>query len=235
MQHAGLEGQDPASLSTFQSGAFHTAAFMPAGETRRGAATGSVGWTIPPSSNWKTAHDYFLLGVKHIWEGSTMLFVIGLRCWRERRVESPAICGIHDCSFRHPVIIRRSRSRFCSADRSGNCNVDPFPCPWCSPIRESRAALSLLISSLFGLLHDSVCRRTKRSGAAKRCSRLLFFNVGVEAGQLSASACSRVDRCVVNRAPVGRSVPGHAFQGCPRMGVGLPASFWFFRLAFWMR
>ena len=80
---AGLEGQRIGIHYPLFNPALSTLLrFIPSGDATRTAVLppDRLEWTVPPSSNWKTvAHDYFLLGVKHIWEGiDHLLFVTGL-------------------------------------------------------------------------------------------------------------------------------------------------------------
>jgi hypothetical protein len=101
--------------------------FMPSGDTTRTTVLppDRLDWTVPSTSSWMTvAHDYFLLGVKHIWEGiDHLLFVAGLLMLakRPRRI-AVAITGFtiaHSITLslsalgavRLPVSTHRSRHR----------------------------------------------------------------------------------------------------------------------------
>src|SRR5215471_1239125 len=159
---AGIEGQKSEIRYPLFNPALSTLLrFVPSGDATRTAVLPPdlLIWIVPPSSNWKTvAHDYFLLGVKHIWEGiDHLLFVTGLLIIAKtpRRI-AVAITGF---TIAHSVTLSLSA-----------LGIVRIPVP---PI-EAGIALSilflareiampnadslarrfpLLISSLFGLLH----------------------------------------------------------------------------------
>jgi hydrogenase/urease accessory protein HupE len=217
--------------------------FVPAGDATRTAVLppDQLEWTVPPSSNWKSvAHDYFMLGVKHIWEGiDHLLFVAGLLMLaRTPRRIAVAITGF---TIAHSITLSLSA-----------LGVVRVPVP---PI-EAGIALSilflarevarpnadslarrfpLLISSLFGLLHGfGFAAALSEAGLPRKeiVPALLLFNVGVEAGQLVFIAVVLV---VVGHSRVRAALHRVEFFG--GYALGLPASFWFFQRlqAFWLR
>ena len=220
--------------------------FVPSGDTTRTAVLPPdlLTWNVPPSSNWQTvAHDYFLLGVKHIWEGiDHLLFVTGLLiiAGTPRRI-AVAITGF---TIAHSITLSLSA-----------LGIVRIPVP---PI-EAGIALSilflareiampnsdsparrypLLISSLFGLLHGfGFAAALSEAGLPKKeiVPALLLFNVGVEVGQLVFIG---IILAVVAALLWGAPRLGPVLQRVEYLGgyaLGLPASFWFFQRlqAFW--
>jgi hydrogenase/urease accessory protein HupE len=249
----GLEGQQIEIRYPLFNPALSTLLrFVPAGDATRTAVLppDRLMWTIPPSSNWKTvAHDYFLLGVKHIWEGiDHLLFVTGLLIIAKtpRRI-AVAITGF---TIAHSITLSLSA-----------LGVVRIPVP---PI-EAGIALSilflareialpksdslarrfpLLISSLFGLLHGfGFAAALSEAGLPKKeiVPALLFFNFGVEAGQLVyiGIVLALIAALLWIARLAGRSELGMTLRQMEYLGgyaLGLPASFWFFQRlqAFWM-
>jgi hydrogenase/urease accessory protein HupE len=241
---AGLEGQRIGIRYPLFNPALSTLLrFIPSGDATRTAVLppDRLEWTVPPSSSWKTvAHDYFLLGVKHIWEGiDHLLFVTGLLLLaRTPRRIAVAITGF---TIAHSITLSLSA-----------LGVVRVPVP---PI-EAGIALSilflarevarpnanslarrfpLLISSLFGLLHGfGFAAALSEAGLPRKeiVPALLLFNVGVEAGQLVFIAVVLV---VVGHSRVRAALHRVEFLG--GYALGLPASFWFFQRlqAFWLR
>jgi hydrogenase/urease accessory protein HupE len=208
-------------------------------------------WMVPPAANWKTvARDYLVLGIEHIWAGvDHLLFVTGLLLLAKtaRRI-TLAITGF---TLAHSITLSLSA-----------LGVVHVPVP---PI-EAGIALSILfvarevaqpdpeslarrfplaISSLFGLLHGfGFAAALSEAGLPKDeiAPALLFFNAGVEIGQLAfiAVVLSLVAAATASARLAGWS-PALALRSrAAALGgyaLGVPASFWFFqRVAlFWVR
>jgi len=227
--------------------------FMPAGDATRTAVLPPdlLDWTVPPSSNWKTvAHDYFLLGVTHIWEGiDHLLFVTGLLMLaRTPRRIAVAITGF---TIAHSVTLSLSalgvvRVAVPPIEAGIALSILFLAREIAKPHPESLARrFPLLISSLFGLLHGFGFAATLSEAGLPQneiVPALLLFNVGVEAGQLIfiGVVLALIVAVLWLERMMGRSVPGLALQRFEYLGgwvLGLPASFWFFQRlqAFWMR
>jgi hydrogenase/urease accessory protein HupE len=198
-------------------------------------------WLVPPAANWRTvARDYLFLGVQHIWEGiDHLLFVAGLLMLarRARRI-AIAVTGF---TLAHSLTLSLSA-----------LGIVRLPVP---PI-EVGIALSILflareiarpdpqslarryplvISCSFGLLHGFGFAAALRDAGLPQneiATALLFFNAGVEVGQLAFIACvfaligvalgiARLTGFSWIRPEWGRAevLGGYA--------LGLPASFWF--------
>jgi len=208
-------------------------------------------WKVPPSPNWRSvAHDYLFLGIKHIWEGiDHLLFVAGLLMLaRTPRRIGLAVTGF---TFAHSITLSLSA-----------LGVVRLPVP---PI-EVGIALSILflareialpdpesiarryplaISSSFGLLHGFGFAAALSEAGLPRTEivpALLFFNLGVEVGQLAFIGClvllvagllsfSRIAGMHPSQWPWWR---GEVFAGYV---LGLPAAFWFLQRfqSFWVR
>jgi hydrogenase/urease accessory protein HupE len=150
-------------------------------------------WLAPASMNWRTvARDYLVLGIKHIWEGiDHLLFVLGLLMLaRTPRRIAVAVTGF---TLAHSLTLSLSA-----------LGLVRLPVP---PI-EAGIALSILflareiakpdpqslarrfplaISSSFGLLHGfGFAAALSEAGLPRNeiAPALLFFNAGVEVGQL---------------------------------------------------
>lgn len=222
--------------------------FIPAsGGTRTAVlAPDQTEWSVPPSVNWKTvARDYLFLGIKHIWAGvDHLLFVTGLLLLaRTPRRIAIAVTGF---TLAHSVTL--------SLSALGLVRL-PF-----QPI-EAGIALSILfvareiahpdsatlarryplaISSFFGLLHGFGFAAALRDAGLPRneiAVALLFFNAGVEVGQLVFIAVV-LGLFIVALKLVGTSTSTPALlraESLTAYGLGIPAAFWFLeRLkAFW--
>jgi hydrogenase/urease accessory protein HupE len=209
-------------------------------------------WVVPAATTWKTvAHDYVVLGVEHIWGGiDHLLFVAGLLLLaKTRRRIALAITGF---TLAHSLTLSLSTLK-----------VVRVPIP---PV-EAGIALSILflanevarpdpqslarryplaISSLFGLLHGFGFAAALNEAGLPRTeipAALLFFNAGVEVGQLAFIAALlaliAIARAAADRvAGSERTRPSYArLQQSGAYALGIPAAFWFFeRLsAFWSR
>jgi hydrogenase/urease accessory protein HupE len=207
-------------------------------------------WIVPDATTWKTvARDYLTLGIEHIWAGiDHLLFVAGLLLLAKtpRRI-ALAITGF---TLAHSLTLSLS-----------TLGVVRVPIP---PI-EAGIALSILflasevarpdphsfarryplaISSLFGLLHGFGFAAALSEAGLPRdeiAAALLFFNAGVEVGQLAFIAILLAGlagaRAVVTRLSVARGVTYARAQRLGAYALGVPASFWFFERvsAFWRR
>jgi hydrogenase/urease accessory protein HupE len=206
-------------------------------------------WEVPKAASWRTvAHDYLILGVEHIWAGvDHLLFVTGLLLIAKtpRRI-AWAVTGF---TLAHSVTLSLS-----------TLGVVRLPLP---PV-EAGIALSILflareiarpdteslarryplaISAFFGLLHGFGFAAALRAAGLPRNeigAALLFFNTGVELGQLAFIAIMvivirvalRVSRTIgVVPAPELLS----RLQSLSAYALGVPAAYWFVeRLrAFW--
>jgi len=226
--------------------------FTPAGGATRTAVVppDRADWVVPDATTWKTvARDYLVLGIEHIWAGiDHLLFVAGLLLLaRTPRRIALAITGF---TLAHSVTLSLS-----------TLGVVRVPIP---PI-EAGIALSILflasevarpdpqslarryplaISSLFGLLHGFGFAAALNEAGLPRTeipAALLFFNAGVEVGQLAfiaalltATACARA---IVTRVRVSQRLTYARAQLLGAYALGIPASFWFFERvsAFWGR
>ena len=227
--------------------------FIPAGDATRTAVLPPdlLNWTIPPSSNWKTVtHDYFLLGVKHIWEGiDHLLFVMGLLILaRTPRRIAVAITGF---TIAHSVTLSLSalgiiRVAVPPIEAGIALSILFLAREISKPNPESLARrFPLLISSTFGLLHGfGFAAALKEAGLPQKeiVPALLLFNVGVETGQLIfiSVVLALIAAILWVARMMSPSVPGLSLQRFEYLGgylLGLPASFWFFQRlqAFWMR
>jgi hydrogenase/urease accessory protein HupE len=208
-------------------------------------------WLVPPAANWRTvARDYLLLGVEHIWAGiDHLFFVTGLLLLAKtaRRI-TIAVTGF---TLAHSVTL--------SLSALGLVRLPVAPI-------EAAIALSILflarevarpnpgslarrfplgVSCTFGLLHGFGFAAALSSAGLPRnevAAALLFFNAGVEVGQLAfiaavlvliaaAAACGRRTGF---RSPSLRTAQMEMLAG---YGLGIPAAFWFIeRLqSFWIR
>lgn len=208
-------------------------------------------WVIPPAANWMTvAYDYLFLGIQHIWEGlDHLLFVAGLLMLaRTPRRITFAVTGF---TLAHSVTLSLSA-----------LGLVRLPVP---PI-EVGIALSILflareiaipnpeslarryplaISSSFGLLHGFGFAAALRDAGLPQNeipAALVFFNAGVEVGQLAFIACVLVliAAAAVIARRAGFPSPGVASARAELFGaycLGLPAAFWFLQRiqSFWPR
>jgi hydrogenase/urease accessory protein HupE len=239
---AGLEGQRIGIQYPLFNPALSTLLrFIPTGDATRTAVLppDRLEWTVPQSSNWKTvAHDYFLLGVKHIWEGiDHLLFVIGLLMLaRTPRRIAIAITGF---TLAHSVTLSLSALGFVRVpvppiEAGIALSILFLAREVARPNAESLVRrFPLLVSSLFGLLHGfGFAAALGEAGLPQKeiVPALLLFNVGVEAGQLVFIA---VVLAVVSIPQLRAVLYRVEFLG--GYALGLPASFWFFQRlqAFW--
>jgi hydrogenase/urease accessory protein HupE len=250
---AGLEGQQIEIRYPLFNPALSTLLrFVPSGEATRTAVLPPdlLVWKVPPSTNWKTvAHDYFLLGVKHIWEGlDHLLFVTGLLIIAKtpRRI-AVAITGF---TIAHSITLSLSalgivRIPVPPIEAGIALSILFLAREIAMPNSESLARrYPLMISSLFGLLHGfGFAAALSAAGLPRKeiVPALLLFNVGVEAGQLVyiGAVLALIAATIWLARQAGHSQLGPALQRVEYLGgyaLGLPASFWFFQRlqAFWM-
>lgn len=199
-------------------------------------------WAVPAATTWVTvASGYLVLGVEHIWAGvDHLLFVLGLLLVaRAPRRIAFAITGF---TLAHSVTL--------SLAALGVVRV-PIP-----PI-EAGIALSILflayevarsaprslahrypvaVSALFGLLHGFGFAAALNEAGLPHSdipAALLFFNIGVEVGQLAfiAAVLSSVAlvRLMLRLLHVANGELAYSrVQAVGAYVLGVPASFWFF-------
>ena len=208
-------------------------------------------WIVPVAADWKAvARDYLLLGIQHIWAGvDHLLFVTGLLLLAKtaRRIAF-AVTGF---TLAHSITLSLSALGFVRLPLA--------------PI-EAGIALSILflarevampnpnglarrfplaISSSFGLLHGfGFAAALSEAGLPRHeiATALLFFNAGVEVGQLAFIAAlvllfTVTLFCLPRKSP---GLPAFAYSSIERLGgytLGIPAALWFFQRLqiFWAR
>ena len=191
-------------------------------------------WVVPGASTWRVvAHDYLKLGIEHIWGGvDHLLFVTGLLLLAKtgRRI-AVAVTGF---TLAHSVTLSLSA-----------LGVVRLPLP---PI-EAGIALSILFlareiarpdadslarryplatSAFFGLFHGFGFAAALRGAGLPQneiAPALLFFNAGVELGQLAFVAgmlgLVRVFGAGLKPATFSR------IEALGAYALGIPAAFWF--------
>jgi hydrogenase/urease accessory protein HupE len=205
-------------------------------------------WLLPEAPSWKSVvRDYFVLGIEHIWAGvDHLLFVTGLLLLakKPRRI-AVAVTGF---TLAHSITLSLSA-----------LGVLRLPLP---PI-EAGIALSILflarevtrtesqslahryplaVSSFFGLLHGfGFAAALRESGLPQKeiPTALLFFNAGVEVGQLVFIATVLAAMAVIARVArrLGAIQPLTRVQRFAAYALGIPAAFWFLQRLqpFWLR
>jgi hydrogenase/urease accessory protein HupE len=207
-------------------------------------------WQVPKAANWKTvAHDYLLLGIEHIWTGiDHLLFVTGLLLLAKtpRRI-AWAVTGF---TLAHSLTLSLStlgivRLPLLPVEAGIALSILFLAREVARPDSESLARrYPLAISAFFGLLHGFGFAAALRAAGLPRNeigAALLFFNTGVEVGQLVFIAITlTLIRLVmrVARTTGSATVPlvlSRVEDVCA-YGLGIPAAFWFLeRLrAFWV-
>jgi hydrogenase/urease accessory protein HupE len=195
-------------------------------------------WLVPAAADWKAvARDYLLLGVEHIWAGlDHLLFVTGLLllAGTPRRI-AVAVTGF---TLAHSITLSLSA-----------LSLVRLPLP---PI-EAGIALSILflarevatpnpqslarrfplaISSSFGLLHGfGFAAALSEAGLPRNeiATALLFFNAGVEVGQVVFIGVLALLVAFIRRA--GSRLARLTYSPIERFGpyaLGIPAAIWFF-------
>jgi len=212
---------------------------MPSGDATRTAVLppDRLDWTVPSSSNGMTvAHDYFLLGVKHIWEGvDHLLFIAGLLMLakKPRRI----VVAVTGFTLAHSITLSLSalgvvRAPVPPIEAGIALSILFLAREVARPHTESLARrFPLLISSVFGLLHGfGFAAALSEAGLPQKeiVPALLFFNVGVEAGQLAFIGVVLALVFVLTR--IARFGPAlERFEYWGGYALGLPAAFWFFQ------
>jgi hydrogenase/urease accessory protein HupE len=240
---AGLEGQrigvqyklyNPSLSTLFRlsspSGTSRTAVVPP----------DQTAWLIPAATNWRdVARDYFVLGVKHIWSGiDHLLFVAGLLllAGTPRRV-AVAITGF---TMAHSVTLSLSalgivRLPVAPIEAGIALSILFLAREIARPNSKSLARrFPVLVSSSFGLLHGfGFAAALNEVGIPSHeiAPALLFFNAGVEAGQLVFIACVCALIAVAYGAArlVGMQPVRSALVRVEVLGayaIGVPAAFW---------
>ena len=213
--------------------------FIPSGDTTRTAVLppDRLDWTVPSSSSrMSVAHDYFLLGVKHIWEGiDHLLFVAGLLMLakRPRRI-AVAVTGF---TIAHSITLSLSalgvvRVAVPPIEAGIALSILFLAREVARPNTESLARrFPLLISSVFGLLHGfGFAAALSEAGLPQKeiVPALLFFNVGVEAGQLAFIAAILALVFILTKS-WRFDTTFQRFEYLSGYALGLPAAFWFFQ------
>ena len=243
---AGLEGQrigvqykhfNPSLSTLFRlrsaNGATHTAV-VPPDQTE---------WLVPAATNWRSvARDYFILGLKHIGSGiDHLLFVTGLLLLaRTVRRVCVAVTGF---TLAHSVTLSLSALGFvrlpvAPIEAGIALSILFLAREIARPDPESFARrFPLVVSSSFGLLHGfGFAAALSEVGIPHNeiAAALLFFNAGVEAGQLTFIACL----CALLAAGYGAArLAGiqpvrwalHRVEVLGAYALGVPASFWLFQ------
>lgn len=196
-------------------------------------------WTVPTAPSWRTvARDYLVLGFGHIWEGPDhLMFVAGfmLLARRPRRI----LLAVTGFTAAHSITLSLAALGLVSVP------VEPV---------EAMIALSILflageiargdtgsfsrrypiaLSFVFGLLHGfGFASALGAIGLPTNelATGLLFFNVGVELGQIAFIAAAAVALTAwrsVLRARAGATGPLEARAGgvCA-YALGIPAAYW---------
>jgi hydrogenase/urease accessory protein HupE len=195
-------------------------------------------WIVPRAPNWKSvARDYLLLGIEHIWAGvDHLLFVTGLLLLaRQPRRIALAVTGF---TLAHSITLSLSA-----------LGIVRLPLP---PI-EAGIALSILflarevarlesqslahryplaVSAFFGLLHGFGFAAALRGAGLPQTeipTALLFFNAGVEVGQLVfiAIVLAGIAILVKGTRSLGAAPALARVQSLAAYALGIPAAFWF--------
>ncbi len=200
-------------------------------------------WIVPAATNWRNvARDYFILGLKHIWSGiDHLLFVTGLLLLaRTPRRVCVAVTGF---TLAHSVTLSLSALgfvRFPVAPIEAGIALSilflarEIACP--NPDSLARR-FPVVVSSSFGLLHGfGFAAALNEVGIPSHeiAPALLFFNGGVEAGQLAFIACVCALIAVGYGAARLAGVPPvrlalDRVEVIGAYALGIPASFWLFQ------
>lgn len=207
-------------------------------------------WQVPPAANWKTvAHDYLLLGIQHIWAGiDHLMFVTGLLLLA--RTPRRIVTAVTGFTLAHSITLSLSalglvRLPIPPIEAGIALSILFLAREIARPDRESLARrYPLAISSSFGLLHGFGFAAALRDAGLPQheiAAALLFFNAGVEVGQLVFIAVVFVLMTIV--AGLVKRRPGilapsiSSFEELCGYGLGIPAAFWFIARVqmFWLR
>ncbi len=200
-------------------------------------------WIVPAATNWRNvARDYFILGVKHIASGiDHLLFVAGLLLLaRTARRVCMAVTGF---TLAHSVTLSLSalglvRLPVAPIEAGIALSILFLAREIARPDPESFARrFPLVVSSSFGLLHGfGFAAALSEVGIPSHeiAPALLFFNAGVEAGQLAFIACV----CTLVAAGYGAArlagvqpvrLALRRVEAIGAYALGVPASFWLFQ------
>jgi hydrogenase/urease accessory protein HupE len=246
---AGLEGRTIGIQYPLYNPAISTLfRFNPSGQATRTAVLppDRHDWSVPVSTNWKTvARDYFLLGIKHIWEGTDhLMFVLGLLMLaRTPRRIAAAVTGF---TLAHSLTLSLStlglvRVAVPPTEAGIALSILFLAREIARPDPESLARrFPLAISSSFGLLHGFGFAAALRDAGLPRneiAPALLFFNAGVEAGQLLFIAIVLALIGAMLRASSRIAGSFARIETFGAYALGISSSFWLLeRLqAFWAR
>jgi hydrogenase/urease accessory protein HupE len=197
-------------------------------------------WTVPADPTFASvAIDYLELGFRHIWAGiDHLLFVAGLLLLARR--PKPIVLAVTGFTVAHSVTL--------SLSALGLVRLAVAPV-------EAMIALSILflaveiarndtssfghrypivLSFVFGLLHGfGFASALGEIGLPRTelAAGLLFFNIGVELGQLAFIAAVAALVFAWRRLPAGRGADDGSPAWVGLAGaycLGVPAAFWFF-------
>jgi hydrogenase/urease accessory protein HupE len=207
-------------------------------------------WQVPPAANWKTvAHDYLLLGIQHIWGGiDHLLFVAGLLLLA--RTPRRIVTAVTGFTLAHSITLSLSalgivRLPIPPIEAGIALSILFLAREIARPDNESLARrYPLAISCFFGLLHGfGFAAALREAGLPQNeiAAALLFFNAGVEVGQLVFIAVVFVLMTIaaglVMRKAGTLSPSISSLEGLCGYALGVPAAFWFIARVqmFWFR
>jgi len=220
------------------------ARFVPLGDAPRTAvlAPDESAWIVPRApSTLEVAADYLMLGVEHIWAGTDhLLFVVGLLLLA--RTGRRILLVVTGFTVAHSVTLSLSalgllRLAVPPIEAAIALSIVFLAAELVRPDpRRLAVRYPLLVSSTFGLLHGlGFAAALGEIGLPpeERTTALLFFNVGVELGQLAFIAPFVIvaliwrARGVAARWPAAERVAGAVRTGLLPYAIGVLASFWF--------
>lgn len=199
-------------------------------------------WTVPSQPSWQTvARDYLLLGIEHILGGiDHLLFVAGLLILA--RTGRRVLLVVTGFTIAHSITLSLSaldviRVPVMPTEAAIALSI-LFLASEIARGREDSLAFRypLLVSSTFGLLHGlGFASALKDVGlpSLEVSSALLFFNLGVEVGQIAFILPVLLVFRLAVKGGMTRPLPAlERLQIWAGYGLGIPASWWFFeRLA----
>ena len=214
---------------TTRDGYTHTAVLTP----------DATAWTVPEEPAARdVVRGYFLLGVEHILGGwDHLLFVTGLlliaRGWRALLLAVSGFTLAHSLTLSlaalgivHVPIPPTEAAIALSILFLAREALQP-------PDRSLAQRFPLLVSALFGLLHGlGFAAALSEVGLPQQqiAWALLFFNVGVEVGQVLFIMALLVSAMMIRRAASGRRIDLHRWRASARILmaylIGIPAAFW---------
>jgi len=196
-------------------------------------------WVVPAAANWKTvARDYLVLGFEHIWGGiDHLLFVAGLLLLAKtpRRI-AIAVTGF---TLAHSITLSLSalglvRLPVAPIEAGIALSILFLAREVAIPNSESLARrYPLAISSSFGLLHGfGFAAALSEVGLPREeiATALLFFNAGVELGQLAFIGVLALVIAALFASLRRTTLRFPVYSLGERLGayvLGIPAAFWF--------